>query len=93
MAQVLSFRDFDAWQVAMALVANTYGLVRRLPANEPFGLSAQMRRAAVSIPSNVAEEVKAIRSIRVAAQRAWSSVETAPAANIVNEQVTAARGG
>lgn len=39
----------------MDLVATAYGLIGQLPATETYGLSAQMRRAAVSIPSNVAQ--------------------------------------
>ena len=53
--EIVSFRDLDAWNVAMELVVTTYELVSKLPASERFELSAQMRRAAVSIPSNVAE--------------------------------------
>ncbi len=50
-----SFKDLDAWKVAMDLALMTYGVVKRLPATERFELSAQIRRAAISIPSNVAE--------------------------------------
>jgi hypothetical protein len=55
MSQILSFRDLDAWRAAMELVATAYSLVGKLPVTETYGLSAQMRRAAVSIPSNIAE--------------------------------------
>ncbi|MEP6918081.1 MAG: four helix bundle protein, partial [Acidobacteriota bacterium] len=55
MAAVVSFRDLDAWNAAMDLVVTTYGLARQLPSTELYGLAAQIRRAAVSIPSNVAE--------------------------------------
>src|SRR4029079_17412187 len=54
-AEIVSFRDLDVWNVAMDLVVTTYGVVERLPASEQFALSAQMRRAVVSIPSNIAE--------------------------------------
>lgn len=50
-----SFRDLDAWNVAMELAEAVYPLVGRLPSCERFELASQMRRAAVSIPSNVAE--------------------------------------
>jgi four helix bundle protein len=50
-----SFRDLQAWQKAIDLVADIYGLTRSFPRDELFGLSAQLRRAAVSVPSNVAE--------------------------------------
>jgi four helix bundle protein len=55
MTDVLSFRDLDAWQAAMDLVITTYDVCRRFPADERYGLVAQMRRAAVSVPSNIAE--------------------------------------
>ncbi len=43
------------WHKAVHLVGSVYGVTRRFPACERFGLAAQMQRAAVSIPSNVAE--------------------------------------
>ena len=52
---VKTYRDLDTWQVAMAVVEQTYRLTNLLPQIERFGLCSQMRRAAVSIPSNVAE--------------------------------------
>jgi four helix bundle protein len=55
MAEIQSFRDLDAWQAGIRLVATVYALVKRLPDSERFGLMSQMRRAAVSVPSNVAE--------------------------------------
>jgi four helix bundle protein len=53
--QVQSYRDLEAWQVGMQLVENVYKLTRALPREELYGLTAQLRRAAISIPSNVAE--------------------------------------
>jgi four helix bundle protein len=53
--QVKSFRDLRIWQRAMDLVPEIYGLAQRLPGHERFGLADQMRRAAVSIPANIAE--------------------------------------
>ena len=47
--------DLLAWQQAMALVKQVYALTASFPSDEKFGLVAQMRRAAVSIPSNIAE--------------------------------------
>lgn len=52
---VQSYRDLIVWQKAMDLVEETYKLLRRLPKAENYALSDQMRRAAVSIPSNIAE--------------------------------------
>ena len=43
------------WQKSMDLVAECYQLAHRLPQNEQYGLASQMRRAAVSIPANIAE--------------------------------------
>lgn len=49
------FRDLIAWQKAMALAKEVYRATTLIPDSEKFGLTAQMRRAAVSIPSNIAE--------------------------------------
>ena len=51
-------RDFTrltTWQKAMEIAELTYGFTPTLPSEERFGLQVQMRRAAVSIPSNIAE--------------------------------------
>ena len=55
MARTASFRDLIAWQKAMSLVEQCYALAGAFPKSEAFVLSAQLRRAAVSIPSNIAE--------------------------------------
>jgi four helix bundle protein len=52
---VKSYRDLDTWQVGMDVVEHAYRLTGYLPDTEKFGLCSQMRRAAVSIPSNIAE--------------------------------------
>ena len=49
------YRDLIAWQKAMTLVRDTYQLTRGWPADERFGLTLQARRAAVSVPANIAE--------------------------------------
>jgi four helix bundle protein len=49
------FRNLVAWQRAMALVTTIYDVTRTFPREEIFGLTAQVRRAANSIPSNIAE--------------------------------------
>lgn len=54
-ATVKSFRDLIVWQKAMAYVECVYTASRAFPADEQFGLTNQLRRAAVSIPSNIAE--------------------------------------
>ena len=52
---VNSYKDLIVWQKAMDLVVEIYKLVKKLPKEELYSLSDQMRRAAVSIPSNIAE--------------------------------------
>jgi four helix bundle protein len=52
---IQTFRDLHAWQAAMDLTMLSYELAKRFPATERFELSSQVRRAAVSIPANVAE--------------------------------------
>ena len=49
------FRNLIVWQRAMDLAEEVYSLVKFLPREETFSLSDQIRRAAVSIPSNIAE--------------------------------------
>jgi four helix bundle protein len=50
-----SYKDLIAWQKAMDLVTATYRATAAFPKEEQFGLTSQLRRAAVSIPSNIAE--------------------------------------
>ena len=52
---IKSHRDLRVWQEAMDLVQETYALTRTFPSHERYGLAAQMQRAAVSVPSNIAE--------------------------------------
>jgi four helix bundle protein len=52
---ITSYRDLEAWQLGMDLAQAVYELTRTFPREERFGLASQIRRAAVSIPSNVAE--------------------------------------
>lgn len=54
-APIQSYRDLDTWQEAMEIAVADHGLVAKLPADERFGLVRHLRRAAVSIPSNIAE--------------------------------------
>jgi four helix bundle protein len=55
MARPKSYRDLIAWQKSMALVRRIYALTESLPKREAYRLADQMRRAAVSIASNIAE--------------------------------------
>lgn len=52
---IQSFRDLHVWQKSMNLIPDVYAVANRLPAIERFALSDQLRRAAVSIASNIAE--------------------------------------
>lgn len=50
-----SYQDLTVWQRSIELVETVYELTSHLPKEELFGLSSQMRRSAVSVPSNIAE--------------------------------------
>lgn len=50
-----SFRELRVWQKAMHLVETVYLLTQDFPKQETYGLTSQVRRAAISIPSNIAE--------------------------------------
>jgi four helix bundle protein len=50
-----SYTDLDVWQKARRLVKEIYLVTRKFPKEELYGLTNQMRRAAVSVPSNIAE--------------------------------------
>lgn len=51
-----SYQDLVAWQKAMALVTDVYQLSGSFPKEELYALTSQLRRAAVSVPSNIAED-------------------------------------
>ena len=55
MDAIRSYRDLDVWRVSMALTIEMYRVTDAFPATERFGLTAQIRRAASSIPANLAE--------------------------------------
>jgi four helix bundle protein len=55
MTSTTSFRDLEVWQESIALVEEIYAVSRTFPRDELFGLTAQLRKAAVSIPSNIGE--------------------------------------
>lgn len=52
---ISSYRDLHVWQRAVELVEEIYKLSAIFPSDERFGLTSQIRRAAVSVPSNIAE--------------------------------------
>lgn len=53
--EIKSYRDLKVWQLGMDLVVDCYRLTKEFPSSELYGLAQQLRRAAVSIPSNIAE--------------------------------------
>lgn len=53
--KINSYKDLIVWQKSMDLVEEIYLLTTKFPKEEIYGLTSQMRRAAVSIPSNIAE--------------------------------------
>jgi hypothetical protein len=53
--KIESYEDLEVWQLAMTLAEQCYQLTATFPREETYGLSAQIRRAAVSIPANIAE--------------------------------------
>jgi four helix bundle protein len=53
---MVTHKDLDIWKMGLDLVEKAYRITQVFPKDEQFGLIAQMRRAAVSIPSNSAEE-------------------------------------
>ena len=72
MASIDTFRDLVVWQRGRQLAVNVYRMTEAMPRSETFGLRDQMRRAAVSVPSNIAEGYarrttpEYLRSLRIA---------------------------
>ena len=55
MSKIESFKDLKIWQLGMDIVADIYEMTKKFPREELYGLTSQVRRAAVSIPANIAE--------------------------------------
>jgi len=55
MEKIKTFKDLKVWQKGIELVREIYEITNTFPRDEQYGLSAQMKRAAISIPSNIAE--------------------------------------
>ncbi|HSW48154.1 MAG TPA: four helix bundle protein [Candidatus Saccharimonadales bacterium] len=55
MKNITSFKDLTVWQKSMDLTEDIYRLTNRFPKDEIYGLTSQIRRCSVSIPSNIAE--------------------------------------
>lgn len=53
--KIKNFRDLEVWKLGIEIVKDVYELTANFPKSELYGLAAQMRKAAVSIPSNIAE--------------------------------------
>jgi len=51
----MTHKDTDLWKLSMGFVTDVYMLTKNFPSEEKFGLSSQLRRASISIPSNIAE--------------------------------------
>ena len=80
-ASVQSYRDLRVWREAMILAEMCYRHTRSFPKDELFGLTAQIRRAAASIPANIAEgygreQTKAYMQFLRIAQGSCKEVET-----------------
>jgi four helix bundle protein len=52
---IRSYRDLNVWKASMELVCEVYEVTRNFPDTERYGLTSQMRRCAISVPSNIAE--------------------------------------
>lgn len=53
--KIRSFEDLEVWQLGKELTLLAYEIVRHLPDNEAYGLGSQIKRAALSVPANIAE--------------------------------------
>jgi four helix bundle protein len=53
--QIQSYRDLEAWKLAMEFVVRVYAVTKHFPREEFYGLTTQLRRATVAIPSNISE--------------------------------------
>lgn len=56
--KIKSFKDLKIWQKGIEIVSDTYILTKKFPKEELFSLTSQLRRSAISIPSNIAEGFK-----------------------------------
>ncbi len=55
LAEIRSHKDLDVWELSMKLAEDCYSVTKSFPREEAFGQTSQIRRAAVSIPANIAE--------------------------------------
>ena len=89
-AMAFNFEKLDSWQHAVDLAEQVYCLTDEFPQNEKFGLSSQMRRAAISVSSNVADGCS--RSSRADFAR-FVEIATGSVFEIVSQSVLAKRKG
>jgi four helix bundle protein len=52
---IICYKDLNVWQKSIELVEGIYGITKNFPKSEEYGLKSQMKRCAISIPSNIAE--------------------------------------
>ena len=71
MATVQKYSDLVAWQKAMNLVDEVYRVSRAFPKEELYGLTSQVRRAAISIPSNIAEGQSGLEAVSFCITCRW----------------------
>ncbi len=55
MSEVRTHKDLDVWQESIQLVSDLYQIVSKFPADERYGLTSQIKRAVVSVPTNISE--------------------------------------
>ena len=79
--KLVSYKDLIVWQKSMRLVIEIYKLTEKMPREEMYGLTSQMRRSSVSIPSNIAEgrrrgSIKEYRQFLMIAYGSGAELET-----------------
>jgi four helix bundle protein len=77
----MTHHDLDAWKLGIKLADRVFSATRRLPAEERYGLTSQLRRAAVSVPSNIAEgaargSVNELRRFLLISRGSLAEIET-----------------
>lgn len=68
-SKIINFRDLEVWQRAIELTDLVYDITAKFPGEERSALGAQMRKAAVSIPSNIAEGTRHRTAYAIAVSR------------------------